>query len=588
MTKLNLHQEAWCSLPDTAKMAKNGILVLVSFVLLISFISAQGSSPSYCCEKTKSGAFCVNDKKENCDPNFRLAPTSCESTSYCKLGTCYDSSEGVCMSNTPQRVCEESGGTWDPRKAREVPQCKLGCCIIADQAAFVPLVRCKKLSSFFGVEFDYRKDITSEIQCIATAQSQDMGACVFEKDFEKVCKFTTRKECGASTEVRTPNQTTKRQFFPGVLCSAEELGTSCARQTSTMCYRGKVYWRDSCNNRENVYSSDKEKSWNNGRVAKPEEICPPNDGSNKNCGNCDYLLGSRCAEKKGILGGVTNFCKRTDCVDRTGKKRMNGESWCVYDSFKGNGLDAVGSRHFREVCVDGEVVVEPCADFRNEICIQDSIKVQGGKDFSVSACRVNRWQDCILQTNKKDCENTAKRDCQWREAVLGMFINVDKSASSFSNPQKPFRNPTARVIQQSPEEGVQEAPVYSLSQGGVCVPRFPPGLKFWEERSANSVCGLASARCIVKTEKGLVGGSKKVRNEECKTDEWALKANQICANLGDCGGYINFVGSYTGDGYEWKDDGRPLKFSENSVNKIKGGFTGLIIKELTGKEVEGK
>ena len=126
------------------------LLILATFAFSYIVYSATDvkaytlSSPSVCCEKTKEGAFCINTNKENCDENFKISPTSCESTSYCKLGTCYDSEEGLCMENTPQRVCQEQGGTWDERDVEEVPQCQLGCCIIGDQAAFVPLVRCKR------------------------------------------------------------------------------------------------------------------------------------------------------------------------------------------------------------------------------------------------------------------------------------------------------------------------------------------------------------------------------------------------------------------------------------------------------------
>ena len=66
--------------------------------------------------------------------------------------------------------------------------------------------------------------------------------------------------------------------------------------------RWKVYWVDSCGNRENVYSANRDISWNGGRIAEADEVCAGNDGSNKNCGNCEYLLGSRCAEWKGIFG----------------------------------------------------------------------------------------------------------------------------------------------------------------------------------------------------------------------------------------------------------------------------------------------
>ena len=177
--------------------------------------ATTSNSPSVCCEKTASGAFCINTDKAKCDKStdpktgrvYQDSPTSCESTSFCRLGTCYDSNEGICMDNTPQRVCQANGGTWDARASSEIPQCKLGCCIIADQAAYVPLVRCKKLSTLFGVPNNYKTDITSEIDCIAAAQGQDTGACVFEKDFERTCEFTTRVDCAAVETVESLNST---------------------------------------------------------------------------------------------------------------------------------------------------------------------------------------------------------------------------------------------------------------------------------------------------------------------------------------------------------------------------------------------
>jgi hypothetical protein len=39
-----------------------------------------------------------------------------------------------------------------------------------------------------------------------------------------------------------------------------------------------MYWYDSCGNKENVYSSNKDKSWNNGRVVEPDVVCGKNSG----------------------------------------------------------------------------------------------------------------------------------------------------------------------------------------------------------------------------------------------------------------------------------------------------------------------
>jgi hypothetical protein len=566
------------------------------------------SEPSSCCEKTDGGAYCINTKEANCNDAYRSSPTSCETTSYCKLGTCYDSQEGICMENTPQVVCDENGGTWDSRPMAEVPQCQLGCCIIADQAAFVPLVRCKRLSTLFGVENNYRTDIGSETDCIATAQAQDSGACVYEKDFERICEFTTRGECGADNVVEQVNGTnvtlsSEKKFYKDYLCSAEELNTACARQTSTTCYEGKVYWVDSCGNKENVYSADKEKSWNNGKVAEPEEVCAPNDGTDKNCGNCEYLLGARCAEWEGIVGGPSDsdyYCQKNECVDRKGDKRINGESWCVYDGEVGEGKDLVGSRYYREVCIDGEVRVEPCGDFRSEICLDGSIDTDLG-DFETSGCRVNRWQDCVLQKDEDDCTNIDRRDCMWMDPVTGMMIGggSDSESKTFSNPSTSgtFSNPSATGNVIAPITGnalfggsddeEEEEKTTTNRPKGICVPNYPPGFNFWDDAETQGICGQANAKCIVTFEKNLLGSEKCVENCECLEEGWALDANRVCAALGDCGGYVNIAGKYTDDGYLWKEDGDEKQFAPNNVNRITAGFTGFAITAFNPHNVLG-
>ena len=374
------------------------------------------------------------------------------------------------------------------------------------------------------------------------------------------------------------------------------------------CYQGDVYWTDSCGNKENVYSSDKARSWNSGRVAEADEVCAAGDGSNMNCGNCDYLLGSRCAEFEGIIGGPAgsdHYCQKTECVDRNGDERLNGESWCVAGSgtsggggysgasLVGSGQDPAGSRYYKEVCVDGDVRVEPCADFRNEICLEDSInlggrgsRVGGRDEFGSAACRVNRWQDCVLQIESDDCLNADRRDCMWLSSVTGMILGgsgVGSGGSGYSNPSgsNAFSNPTAGITGNFIFGGDDEEPiekgVETNRPDGICVPNFPPGLEFWKGSGAQQICGQANAKCVVVTEKGLLGGSDIVEGEECLGEGWAMDANRICTSLGDCGGYVNYQGVYSDDGYKWDVDGSDQKFSPNSVNIVSGGFTGRVI-----------
>ena len=199
-------------------MMKKIILIMFILLLGINFVYAQ--SLNVCCEKTTSNAWCQNTQQDNCDRDFRVTPTSCESTSFCKPGCCFDSQEGLCMENTPQKVCNDANATWVDDAECNVPQCNLGCCGIGNQASFVTLTRCKRLSNLFGLEVNFKTDVIDEFSCIATAFAQEKGACVFESEFETTCKFTTRSEC---LGVNVGESDSKPEFFRNFLCSAEEL-----------------------------------------------------------------------------------------------------------------------------------------------------------------------------------------------------------------------------------------------------------------------------------------------------------------------------------------------------------------------------
>ncbi len=490
------------------------VLLVIAFAIIIGFdVSAQENT--VCCEKTNSGAFCQNAPVEECDSNYRQVPTSCDATSFCRAGTCYDSTEGTCADNTPQLVCNENGGLWSEENPE---QCGLGCCVLGDQASFVTLVRCKRLSSFLGLETNYNQNIGTEVECIASVQGQEKGACVFENEFEKNCEFVTKNECD-SKDVDV-------EFYSGKLCSAEELGTICGPTTETICIPGRdeVYWKDTCGNPGNIYDASKvedQEYWAN--VKRKDESCGfgSGNGDNKNCGNCDYLQGTFCRDEKSAGTNPTYgdyICADLNCQDENGDDRLHGESWCISDPKEGDGEDRIGSRFFRYICINGEVVPEPCADFRNEICIEEEIDT--GDGFSQAACRVNRWQDCAAQEEEEDCINTDRRDCFW--------------------------NPNIKI----PER---------LGKGA-CLPVTSPGLNFWNSEETSAICNQANTQCIVTFEEGLFGGEECTGDCECLSDGWIKQQGEFCSALGDCGPGVNWAGfeGYN-DGYDYKIDGKTQK-----------------------------
>lgn len=482
------------------------LMIVAVSIFLIGLVNAV--EQTVCCEKTTSGLYCQQTLPAQCAPGSKQAPTSCASTSFCKPGVCYGTAEGNCMENTPQVACTAQNASW----SETLPaQCALGCCVLGDQAAFVSLPRCKRLSSFFGIPVNYNRGITNEVQCVLSLQNQDKGACVYEQEFEKTCRFTTRALCASGV-----NTTGQGTFYKDTLCTAPALATNCAKTQKTTCVDGKddVYFVDSCGNVANVYDAGRANDveyWTN--VKTPEQSCNPaqaNAGS-KTCGNCDYLQGSICRKASKADNPVMgdNICQSLNCPSTSnGKSYKHGESWCVNtDAGKTSvSKNSVGSRFYKHLCINGEEKVEACAEYRQEECISDVIKTSVG-EFSQAACRVNRWQDCTTQTDKDACENRDRRDCAWKPG--------------------------------------------SGAMPDVCVPLNAPGLQFWQGEQTKEICGKASATCTVIFEKGAFGGEECKQNCECLTAGWLQQRNELCNSLGDCGPNVNWFNQkgYT-DGYK--------------------------------------
>lgn len=517
-------------------MNKKHFILGLAFLLVLGLAisaSAQTQTPTICCEKTKSNLYCQDVPTDQCSTEtnpatgnpYRQAQTSCRVTSYCRPGICYDSSEGTCLDNTPQLVCNNNKGIWTDKP---VPQCNLGCCVLGDQASFVTLTRCKKLSSVLGLETNYKTDIVAEAACIASVYGQEKGACVYPLDLQKTCRFTTREECTGKVGIGLVNKT-KGDFYPGKLCSAEELGTVCGPTTQTTCVPGReeVYFVDTCGNPANIYDATKVNDKNYWGVFKDKaESCNPDaaNAGSSSCGNCNYILGSYCRKTSVGTAKATygdNICADMNCHNtQNGKTYKHGESWCVYRD--GGSIDAgnlpAGSGFFKHICINGEEVLEACADFRQNVCIEDSISTAAG-GFSQAACRVNRWQDCIAQSDEDDCGNTDKRDCYW--------IGED-----------------------------DYMPLVDEAEG-VCLPLNPPGLKFWD---GGDECASANEECEATVKEDLFGGQEEwdgdcVDNQGDLDKTWFKNMIVRCHGMGDCGPKLSWTGTVGEEGYELTKDG---------------------------------
>lgn len=463
-----------------------------------------------CCLKTDAGAICQDLAPafvEDCDGS--VIPTPCKNVGECKTGCCVDPVEGLCSTKATKAKCEGGGGEWYEGDSCLIDECQRGCCVLGSNVEFVNEARCGRISSVQGFAKDFR-DVQTEIECLAIKETQEFGACVLQGGS---CSFKTELECAEMGG----------SFYEDTLCSDESLGTNCRKQDSIGCFEGKdeIYWFDSCGNRENIYSSDKDFSWNNGKFLDKAESCDPSESNadSETCGNCNYLLGSRCSET-GLTGKKVkdgNFvCGDMNCVDENGNERQNGESWCVYDASIGIpegenfASDPAGSRHWKRMCIDGEIKVEPCADYRGQICVQSD--VEGDRDeFSTAACVINEALTCVMEYNK----NEDMKSCAENSHCIVKEVDVD--------------------------EGFKF---------DMCVGQYPRGFDLNEGKegeargSAEQLCSLANQKCIVLYEK-KISGWKCVFNCDCETKKFSEEMNDLCISLGDCGSYINYVGDGT-------------------------------------------
>ena len=159
------------------------MILLAIIVLEIIFIGSDGSftgnpilRTTYCCERAIDGAWCqdVNNVSQ-CDDQYNIVPTSCEFTSFCELGCCYDNQEGICYANSPKAVCESSGRVWNSNEDCEISLCALGCCTLGNQTIMITQSRCELLASQQGVGFNWNEgDCSSfeEMQLSSGSQNQ--------------------------------------------------------------------------------------------------------------------------------------------------------------------------------------------------------------------------------------------------------------------------------------------------------------------------------------------------------------------------------------------------------------------------------
>ena len=488
----------------------------------------------YTCVESKDGKYCQEYPASECMEKCKEAcvPSKRDDTAACRVGTCYNTLMGVCSEGTPRVLCQAPLGTWHAEPEENIADCRRGCCLIGGQASFITRGECNYRSNLIGITTAFRPDIHNEYLCSLASREQQEGACTFSN--EQGCRRTTAGECGRLGGF----------FNAGWLCSNPLLNSSCRPQQTTGCDTGKdgssrVYWFDSCGNRENVYDYvNRIKIQLDGMIIPEDASCSVREGSSplaraKFCGNCNILDSSICGQvDKSAVASGDFACKSMECTDAKGTKRSHLEAWCLYDSAIGldasnnRASDTPGSRHFLNVCKNGTVETTACGEFREQICVEAKTR-QGSASFSTAACRPNLAKMCILANYLSSAERSNcgdEKECQQQQQAV-------------------MREKCLEI----PDCFVKNVAIGEEFSFDMCAPKYPPGFILAEGgrgEGAESVCALGSQKCLYVKITGLF--DDEIHNEKCITPEFTEKMNDLCMSLGDCGGKVNFKGAYSG------------------------------------------
>ncbi len=481
------------------------VLVFLSF-FVPSSVSAE---TQYCCERTTSGASCVQAPAASCDPAYASASGSCANTAFCRPVCCV--TDTICAPNTGASQCSALQGTAVPENPTcdGVAACQEGCCQLGNSCFLSTQNACQNLAASYpsleGKDV-WDEQVTSEGACQNLCLDVEEGCCV---DPDNGCTYGSRDTCderGGAT------------FHSGIFCSSTPLkdSCSCTPHAEKQCSEdgGAVYWFDSCGQRE-------------------EQV--------ETCNYADRLI---CRQSNG-----TAACASLDCADtqdyptnthdpNLGGPRTHGESWCVYEGPTGPGLDPVGSRHARHYCYAGEEKTELCGDFRQSRCVYNSTQgFAGCVDVAVDEC---------LSCKRESCCDVSL--CAWKSSSSSARV---RSPPDLPSPQSSFFSGASLFV--SPPPIVSAGLSQPVRDEGACVPLIPPGLNFWggEEAGApdftdaKKLCNKGTLRC---TSIPYYATKHIPYDPRCGNNEWMEYANEYCRSFGDCGAASSVYGESTETG----------------------------------------
>ncbi|UCD20953.1 MAG: hypothetical protein JSW08_00180 [archaeon] len=518
------------TITEEGKVKQNDILnVLASFPhKIVSFfdIIPTASAESWGCCQGIIGDACRMTGDEEC----RLLggdwedETLCEQTTFCEPICCYFDGDGKCEVQTARWVCLQKGGREvgdDPMCS--TPMCTLGCCDMTTRYETMNEQECLVGEGIWMPS-------VNEIECSLLNYDFEEGCCITGG----TCEWTKGSECASDN------------FYKDVFCHDLTQYCNCNPSCDSIgCIEGKtdVYCIDSCGN------------------------------PNRVADECNYLeTGQSCINGECSEGGCS-----VKLPNSTSINMKNGESICVYDQKLTNfledpnldttktvlgkfGIDIPGSRHWKWLCWDGELHIEPCADYRQQICLDATVEA-GGAIFREAECYGNIYHDCFQKETKEDCLNAKHGQCWW----FGDDPEINKTVNSLINN---LEN-EGKIAEEAKKEKLSEFAGFQNDVSGEngekdfpkCLPKYSPGYQNFEVESGQQyepVCFLGNYDCFVKLEKRRYQGNDEwfcTENCECGaygSPGWEIRENawlelmaKRCSALGDCGLKVNIVKEYS-------------------------------------------
>ena len=532
-------------------------------ILMINFINAE-----VCCEKNLDGALCTTESSaEKCDlsGNLQAVSTTCDNTVYCDIGCCINTIEGSCTAGSPKEKCQQDGGNWVDSPLCDLPSCQQGCCEVEGGLTyFKNPTECNQIASVSGKETIFHADITDYFECASLSTSGIKGACVLRNTATDVsrpeCEIRNKKDCIGPGE----------EFHAGLLCTANSLQTKCVATTNTACSDDpkddRVYFQDSCGNNANIYDANKygdTNYWEN--IIDPELACSVEEEGAGSCGNCGFPTNVCKPDKRGdsinpVYGDY--FCSPINCEYKN-HKYSNGESFCAVDSIEDGVIltrdflnftdkspeeimnylvnaNVPGTEYLVLECDEGDIVASRCDSLRGEYCKEWEIT----DGFTHAMCEPNRWETCIYQTNKEDCEKEDNGGCAWVTQDFFSILGLRKV------PKEVAKGNKILIERNYPMNILDEA-------SGTCVPKVSPGYNFWGGKLTpaevdvekvldnQEMCSLANNVCTVEFDSSRTpsenSACEPIKKQD-KFDTWLKERLQFCGMMGDCGVKKNFIG----------------------------------------------